>query len=125
MAGPQLLVQRTSGQAQGRKLNSLFIETSGRYVTVYQPGEGVHAVIKKIHVVNRRATKERYILAHVDNGASVSNADIFQSLVTVDRNTVIDGDIYLNNLDTLYMYQYTSSCFIVNVFGEEVQIRAR
>lgn len=125
MAGPTLLIERTSGQPQTRKLSSTYFETAGLR-TLYSPGAGVSAVVKKIFIVRALATNEVFSLSHTLDGKSLTTSDLLYWRATATAmNIVIEPELYMNNGDVLEMESWTANVFLVSLFGEEVLIKAR
>lgn len=125
MAGPRLLVQRTSSQAQGRKLVSQLIGTSSQYHSVYTPGEGVYTLVKRIYLARLTNGSGAWSMRCVDDGESASNRHNLFLSETSSGQRMLKTNIYMHNGDEMLFNIDTADKFVVTLYGLEVQMKAR
>lgn len=101
--------------------------TGTAVVSVYSPGDGVQAVVKRIIICNTSAGAAAFDLYHDDDGTTYDQTtQLYHSeTLTASTTRVLEDELYVDSTGNIAVRSDVTSAITFSLYAEEAQIRAR
>ena len=95
--------------------------------SIYTPGDGVEAVVKKVFICNQSAGVATFDLYHDDDGATYdATTQLYKDqTVGIGITRILDDDLYVDSSGNIAVRSAVTSALTFTLYGDEAQVRAR
>lgn len=110
-----------------RQLAQISVTADGTF-SMYVPGDGVQAVVKRIIICNHSTEgAAAFDLYHDDDGETFNTATLLylDETVTLGQTRVLDDELYVDSNGGIGFYVDQPLALTITLYGEETQVRAR
>jgi hypothetical protein len=122
-----VFVQRTAEQAVARQLGQSQAGTVTTAASLYTPGDGIQAVVKRIIICNTTGGNAAFDIFHDDDGTTYdATTQLYKdNTVTAGLTRVIEDELFVDSSGNIAVASDVTAALTFTIYGEEVQIRAR
>lgn len=95
--------------------------------SVYTPGDGVRAIVKRVVICNTSAGAAAFRLYHDDDGTTYDEGTqlYHDQTVTATMTRVLEDEIYIDSSGNIAVRSDVTSALTFTFYGEETPYRAR
>lgn len=95
--------------------------------SLYTPGDGVQAVVKRVVICNTSASNAAFDIFHDDNGTTYDATTqlYYNQTVTAGLTWVLEDELYVDSSGNIAVASDTTLALTFTLYGDETQVRAR